>query len=137
MLTGHCLCGQITYQADAEPALVANCHCTDCRRQTASAFSTVVGVPAPSFTVTGGELAEFITTGTDHGQPTQRKFCGSCGTPIVSVSSAMPDLVFIKAGSLDDPTVVEPQLEVWTESALQQWAIGEGSGKPAFARGPG
>jgi hypothetical protein len=136
MLTGHCLCGQVTYQADADPAIVANCHCTDCRRQTSAAFSTVVGVPAPSFSLTSGTLASVMTTNSDTEGPTERRFCPGCGTPIISLSSAMPDLVFIKAGSLDGHDGVEPQLEVWKDSAVD-WGIPNDAGKPAFARSPG
>ena len=33
-LTGHCLCGNVTYSADAEPLIQGVCHCTDCQRQT-------------------------------------------------------------------------------------------------------
>ncbi len=32
-LSGKCLCGRLTYSADAEPALVCVCHCKDCQRQ--------------------------------------------------------------------------------------------------------
>lgn len=136
MLTGHCLCGRITYQADADPAIVANCHCTECRRQSGAAFSTVVGVPLSSFTVTSGTLSSFTTIGTDSGLPVERRFCAGCGTPIASFLEAMPDLALIKAGSLDDPAAVEPQLEVWSESAVP-WTVGKGEDKPQYARGLG
>jgi hypothetical protein len=136
MLTGHCLCGEITYSADAEPAIVANCHCTECRRQSGAAFSTVVGVPRPSFVVTGGTLSSFTTVGTDSGLSVERRFCANCGTPVVSLLEAMPDLALIKAGSLDDQAAIEPQLEVWNDSAVP-WTVGEGTTTPRHARGLG
>ena len=30
--TGKCLCGEVTYTADAPPVVVAQCHCEECRR---------------------------------------------------------------------------------------------------------
>src|SRR5438046_2340735 len=100
-LDGRCLCGAITYSADAEPLFTAICHCRDCQRQTGTAFSVVVGVPADKFEVSG-ELSSHTTVGEDHGQEVERRFCGSCGSPICSVSEANRDWIIVKAGTLDD-----------------------------------
>jgi hypothetical protein len=120
-LTGRCLCGSVTYSVDAEPIAQAVCHCTNCQRQTSSPFSVVVGVPRDTFEVEGDTLASFSTTADDHGGETQRNFCSACGSPLFSITPAAPQFVFIKAGSLDDSSWLEPALEVWTRSA-QPWA---------------
>ena len=133
-LTGHCLCGGVTYSADADPVAQAACHCADCQRQTSSPFSVVVGVPLDALAVEGDTLASYSTTA-DHGGETERKFCSACGSPLFSVSSAMPQVAFIKAGSLDDSSWIEPGLEVFTASA-QPWAP-HFDGVPQVARGPG
>src|SRR5271166_3149471 len=91
-ITGRCLCGSVTYRAEAEPLLQAVCHCTDCQRQSGTAFSVVVGVPRAALTVEGSTLASFTTTGEDHGTDTQRRFCSACGSPIVSVIAAAPEM---------------------------------------------
>jgi hypothetical protein len=134
-LTGRCLCGGVTYTADADPVAQAACHCTDCQRQTSSPFSIVVGVPMDALTVEGDTLASYSTTGSDHGAETERKFCAACGSPLFSVSGAMPQVAFLKAGSLDDASWIEPGVEVWTDSA-QPWAP-HFDGVPQLARGPG
>src|SRR6266576_2972486 len=120
-ITGRCLCGGVTYTADAEPVVQAVCHCTDCQRQTSSPFSVVVAVPRDGFAVEGDTLSSFTTTGEDHGGDTARNFCSACGSPLFSVSPSAPQLILIKAGSLDDSSWLEPGLEVWTRSA-QPWA---------------
>ena len=56
-LTGRCLCGGVTYSVDAEPVWQGVCHCSNCQRQTASAFSAIVGVPSKALTVEGDTLA--------------------------------------------------------------------------------
>ena len=101
-ITGRCLCGGVTYSADTEPMVEAVCHCTDCQRQTGNPFSVIVAVPRPALAVEGGTLASFSTTGEDHGGETQRYFCSNCGSPLYSVAAVLPDVAFIKAGSLDD-----------------------------------
>jgi hypothetical protein len=120
-ITGRCLCGAVTYHADAAPVMQAVCHCTDCQRQTGTAFSVIVGVPRAALTVEGSSLASFVTIGEDHGTATERKFCSACGSPIVTFIEAAPDLAFIKAGTLDDASWLEPATEIWSRSA-QPWS---------------
>ena len=120
-ITGRCLCGNITYSADAEPVVQVVCHCADCQRQTGGPFTVVVGVPREAFTVEGDTLGTFMTVGEDHGGETQRSFCTACGAPVFSIAAALPELALIKAGSLDDASWLEPTLEVWTDSA-QPWS---------------
>jgi hypothetical protein len=120
-ITGRCLCGSVTYSADAEPVVQAVCHCTDCQRQTGNPFSVIVAVPRDSFEVAGTTLSSFSTIGEDHGGETQRNFCSACGSPIFSIAAVAPQLAFIKAGSLDDASWLEPAVEAWTRSA-QPWS---------------
>lgn len=120
-ITGRCMCGGVTYSVDAEPRVQAVCHCADCQRQTGNPFSVIVGVPRAAFNVEGDTLASFATTGEDHGGETQRNFCSACGSPVFSIAAVAPDLAFIKAGSLDDASWLEPAVEVWTSSA-QPWS---------------
>jgi hypothetical protein len=118
--SGHCLCGKVTYRSVAAPVMQGACHCTDCQRQTGTAFSAVVAVPRAALTVGGDSLASYTTIGEAHGTPTERHFCSACGSPIVTYVEAMPDLAFVKAGTLDDASWVTPDVEVWTRSA-QPW----------------
>ncbi len=133
-MTGSCLCGAVKYSVEAEPFVQAVCHCTDCQRQTGSPFSVVVGVPRTALVLEGSTLASFTTVGDDHGTDTERQFCSACGSPIVSLSEALPEVAFLKAGTLDDASWLQPAVEVWSRSA-QPWSPGfEHTGR--FERGP-
>lgn len=134
-ITGRCLCGNVTYSVDAEPVVQAACHCTDCQRQSGSPFSVVVAVPRPALQVEGDSLASYATIGSDHGGETTRSFCSNCGSPLFSVAAVMPDVAFVKAGSLDDSSWVEPAVEAWTQSA-QPWTP-RFENTMALERGPG
>ena len=109
-LTGGCLCGQIRYTANADPAFVGVCHCTHCQKQTGTAFSVLVGIPKSAMSVQG-HVKTFHDTG-DSGQPVERNFCPECGSPIFSDVAVMPGITFIKAGTLDDTTWLDPKLHV-------------------------
>lgn len=123
--SGGCLCGGVRYEFDAEPAMTAVCHCTHCQKTSGSAFSVVLGVPAGSVRlVRSGSLATFEYTGTS-GQPVLRKFCRVYGAPVISDAAAFPGLLFVKAGTLDDRSRIEPGLHIWTNSAQPWVAIGE------------
>lgn len=111
----------MTYSVDAEPVWQGVCHCSNCQRQTASAFSLVVGVPVEALTVRGDSLASFRTESEGYDSITERRFCSNCGSPILSVIESMPGLVFLKAGTIDDLSWFEPMAEIWTSSA-QPWA---------------
>jgi hypothetical protein len=129
------MCGNITYSCDAEPVTTAVCHCTECQRQTGTAFSIVVGLPADALEVKGDTLAMFKTVGEASGGETQRNFCSACGSPIYSLSSAFPEVAWLKAGTLDDKSWLEPQVEVWGRSA-QPW-VEPVEGRPRVETVPG
>ena len=132
-IEGGCLCGSIRYTCDAEPALTANCHCKHCQRQSGSAFSTIIGVPRAALKVRGS-LSSYDDKGDDSGQPVIRQFCGKCGSAVVSDVRATPDLLWIKAGTLDDSSSLKPQMSFWTDSA-QAWVAIDKS-LPHFGRNP-
>ena len=118
-LEGGCLCGSVRYTSNAEPAMTVVCHCKDCQKQTGTAYSILVAVPEESFTVTGDSLKIFRNVG-GSGQPVQRHFCNKCGSPIISKVTVIPGKVFIKAGTLDDTSWLQPQMNIWC-SSRQPW----------------
>jgi hypothetical protein len=119
-LDGSCMCGKVTYSCAAEPLATAICHCTECQKQTGSSFSIIVAVPRDALKIEGDSLDSHTTVGTDSGREVARQFCGECGSPIVSLADAMPELAFIKAGTLNDTSWLEPQMHVWCDSK-QDW----------------
>jgi hypothetical protein len=133
-LDGSCLCGKVTYSCAAEPVATAVCHCTDCQKQTGTTFSIIVGVPRDALQIEG-DLASYTTVGDDTGKEVSRRFCRECGSPVMSVGEAWPEVAFIKAGTLDDTSWLEPQLHVWTDSA-QPWFPLESHAAPKTPRGP-
>ena len=133
-LDGHCLCGAISYKSEAEPIITGICHCADCRRSTGTAFSVIVGVGLEDVEVTGTPKV-YETMGEDRGAPAFRNFCGECGSPVFSILGDADDVMWIKAGTLDDASWIEPELEAWTESALPFALTAEREDRGYFPRG--
>jgi hypothetical protein len=126
-MTGGCLCGQVRYSANADPSFIGVCHCTHCQKQTGTAFSVLVGISKSAMSVQG-QVKTFHDIG-DSGQPVLRNFCPECGSPIFSDIAVMPGVTFIKAGTLDDTTWLDPKIhfycdsaERWTPEASQRFA---------------
>ena len=53
----------------------------------------------------------------DSGNIVSRVFCPTCGSPVYSLNSAMPDLIFLRASSLDDLEIFQPQMVVYASRA--------------------
>jgi hypothetical protein len=132
-ITGGCLCGKVRYSADTEPTFVGLCHCHDCQKFTGSAFAVVIALPKSAVTVTGG-LRGFTKLG-DSGKPIERRFCPECGASVIEEAKAMPGVVMIAAGTLDDQTWVKPTTQIYCAS-VQPWVQLAGEMK-TFDRVPG
>ena len=86
-MTGSCRCGQIRYAADAEPIFTGICHCTECQKQSGTAFNIVVAVPQPLLAIEGSPKT-YTSTG-DSGRQVTSRFCPNCGSTIVVEAEAM------------------------------------------------
>ncbi len=111
--TGRCLCGQVSYELTGDPIATAVCHCRHCQRQSGGPFSVNLVVHESQLTLTG-ELTTYLETGeNDDGEYVRRRFCPSCGSPIVSELVHANGAVAVKVGTLDDTTGIQPNVEVW------------------------
>ena len=113
MRTGRCLCGAVSYELAGDLIATAVCHCDHCQRQSGGAFSVNLVVHASQLT-----LAGTLTTYEERGENNddvyvRRKFCPSCGSPIVSELAKTAGVIAVKAGVLDDRSGVSPSVEVW------------------------
>lgn len=132
-MVGGCLCGGVRYAVYGRPWLTALCHCEDCQKQSGSAFSILVAVEREGLWIEGETLSAFESVGAS-GWPVTREFCSGCGSPILSEVSITPDLVWIKAGTLDDRSWLRPQMNIWCDSA-QPWVLMDRA-IPGFAKNP-
>ncbi len=124
----------VRYRIETAPLGVLACHCVRCRKQSGSAYSVDLLVSPTAITMIGTPKV-FTATDTSSGLPFYREFCGECGSPIRSVLGANPDVVIVKAGTLDDADPYAPGLHVFTRSKLA-W-VEVPTGAPQFPGNPG
>ena len=118
-LTGGCLCEAIRYACNAAALGGGHCYCRDCRRSSGTANCSHLAVPRAGFAVTGQPTS--YERAADSGNVISRAFCGRCGSALYSTSSASPDVVFLRASSLDDPDQFVPGMIVYASRA-PSWA---------------
>jgi hypothetical protein len=131
-IEGGCLCGKVRYSAEAEPVFVGVCHCKNCQKGIGAAFAPVVALPKPALNVEGA-LKTYTDRG-DSGKALYRRFCPECGSSMMDEAEAMPDLVMILTGTLDDASWVKPAMEIFTDSA-QPW-VSLGGERQRFGKMP-
>jgi hypothetical protein len=95
------------------------CWCRVCQYIGAGSGTVNTCFPSAAVTVTG-ELRDYVMTA-DSGNVAHRRFCPACGSHLLSASEARPHLVFVRAGTLDDPEVARPAMSIWTSMA-PSWA---------------
>jgi hypothetical protein len=110
-ITGRCYCGAVRYEAEGEVGMKAQCFCRECQYTTGGDSLFVLGMPEDGFRLTQGELKGFRRT--DIPNAVTREFCPECGTQVLT--RAMPGMVMIKVGTLDDLSVFDrPQMAIFT-----------------------
>lgn len=115
---GGCACGKARYRISGAPMMVHNCHCRQCQQQTGST-SVVNGFwESERVELVSGELAEVTIPG-GSGNPHTIARCNDCGTALFSYYGRLGRLmVAVRAGSLDDPDSVKPDVTIFTAEAM-------------------
>jgi len=132
-LEGGCACRGIRYRLTSSPLIVHACHCRDCQRLSGGPFAINIWiegrfvepgpVPPKSFRLAGGT-----------GKPHDVFFCEGCGTTVWSRYHIVPsDCLFVRAGTLDNPEAVEPDVHIHTRSKLPWLTLP--AGVPVFETG--
>jgi len=133
-LTGGCQCGKIRYEITGTPDALAVCHCTDCQRQSGSAFGMTLPVKEADFRLTRGEVKTYASTSAA-GRGKLGAFCPECGTRIYHKPEWRKGTVSVKPGTLDDTSWLKPEMHLWT-SSKQGWVMIP-DGVKTFDRQPG
>ncbi|MGZ6008832.1 MAG: GFA family protein [Rhizomicrobium sp.] len=127
-LTGQCFCGAVKYRLTARPMFVHCCHCTDCQRQTGSAF--VLNAIIEARHVKSRGKTEVVTLPTDSGRPHDVTRCPKCETALWSDYGRRGVMLFVRVGTLDTPAALPPDVHIFTRSKLPWVALPKGV--PAF-----
>jgi hypothetical protein len=125
---GGCSCGAVRYRLTSDPLFVHCCHCLNCQRQTGSAFVINVLIEADRVELAQGEPRS-VEVPRDDGSTQEIFRCPECQVALYS-RYGHPAVSFVRAGTLDDPAGVSPDVHIFTRSRLPWVALPESI--PAF-----
>ncbi|MGH6969584.1 MAG: GFA family protein [Stellaceae bacterium] len=105
------------------------CHCRDCQRQTGSAFVINALIETDRVAVLKAAPAP-LAVPTDSGRPHRIFRCPSCQTAVWSEYGGLAKQRFVRVGTLDDPTMLTPDVHTYVRSMLPWVTLPPGV--PAF-----
>jgi len=118
MLNGRCECRAVRYRVPDEFLYAANCHCSNCRAGTGSAFKAFAGIEREKLEILeGGET--LLVWGDDEGNHTR---CGICGSLLYSVVRDGA-YVHVAMGSLVDEPTIRPSEHIFVGSKAPWFEI--------------
>ena len=118
-ISGGCLCGSVRYVTSDEPITARFCWCRVCQYFAAGNAAVSVCFPSAGLSI-AGETRDFVSVA-DSGNRMHRRFCPACGVHLFSEAESRPHLIFVRAGTLDDPERARPSATIWTARA-PSWA---------------
>ena len=128
MREGGCACGEVRYRLTSDPLFVHCCHCLNCQRQTGSAFVINVLIETDRVELLAGD-PQPVSVPRSGKQKQKIWRCPTCQIAVYS-QYTRASVRFVRAGTLDDPASVAPDVHIFTRSKLPWVEIPEGV--PAF-----
>lgn len=118
ILHGRCMCGEVSYSAPDEFLYALNCHCSNCRRTTGSAFKPFAGIERAKLRITSGEK-NLLIFGDMRTHDAHCRLCGSLLYSLVRDTS----FVHITLGTLVDEPTIRPTAHIFVGSKAPWYEI--------------
>jgi hypothetical protein len=117
-LAGRCFCGAVHYAVMDEFSYAANCHCSNCRRTTGSAFKPFAGIERHKLNVIKGKDTLLIF-GDENGNDSHCQLCGSLLYSIVRGGA----FIHVAMGTLVDDPTIRPSKHIFVGSKAPWYTI--------------
>jgi hypothetical protein len=118
VLNGKCECGAVRYRVADAFRYAANCHCSNCRASTGSAFKPFAGIERDKLEVTDG-ANKLLTWGEADNNHTRCAVCGSLLYSVVRDGA----FVHVALGSLSDEPSIRPTEHIFVGSKAPWFEI--------------
>ncbi len=122
-LEGGCACGSVRYQLGSDPLFVHCCHCLNCQRQTGSAFVINLLIEADRVQLLG-TAPRPVDVPRDDGGAQRIYRCPACEVAVFS-EYGRSEVRYVRAGTLDQPSTIIPDVHIFTRSKVSWFAIPE------------
>lgn len=115
---GSCLCGGIRFTIQGPLAPIQVCHCSQCRQAQGGPVATNIPVDASALAFSQGQdlLQRYESS-----PGKVRAFCKVCGSPVYSQRDALPGVLRIRVGLLQEPVDSPLAFQAYTHSKASWW----------------
>jgi len=128
MISGSCMCGEVTYAIHGKVGEITHCHCTTCRKAHGSAFSSVAAVQIKEFNITTGEnMIKHFQSSPDKA----RYFCSNCGSHIYAHKEGQQHYI-LRLGTLDEDPISRPTKHIWVSLKAPWYNIEKDCSLPRY-----
>jgi hypothetical protein len=119
MLAGECYCRTVRYAVADSFEYALNCHCSNCRRTTGSAFKPFAGIISAELSITAGDDNVMI-----HGDANASHdvHCARCGSLLYSIVRNGA-YAHVAMGTLVDAPSIRPTAHIFAGSKAPWFSI--------------
>ena len=115
-IDGRCHCGDVSFEAEADPETTTVCNCTDCQTISGAPLRAVIATCPGTFVLLSGKLTEYRKTA-DSGNVRVQAFCPQCGTAIHATSTGdEPKVYAVRLGALRQRNELVPRQQIFVRS---------------------
>jgi hypothetical protein len=123
----------VAFRIEGELESIQVCHCQQCRKAQGGPFATVIPVATSAFLFVSGEQ---LLRSYESSPGKQRLFCSKCGSPVLSRRQALPGVVRVRVGLINELLKVRPASHAYTGSKCNWWPIEDGLPQYKEGRAP-
>jgi hypothetical protein len=115
-IDGRCHCGNVTFEAEADPETTTICNCTDCQIMSGAPLRAVIITRPGTFALLSGKPTEYRKIA-DSGNVRVQGFCPECGTALYATSAGdEPKAYNVRLGVLRQRTELQPRRQIFFRS---------------------
>lgn len=119
-LAGSCNCGAVRYTVADEFAYALNCHCSNCRKATGSAFKPFAGIARDKLHIAKGQ-ENLLIFGDENAHDARCNVCGSLLYSVVRDGA----FVHVTMGTLVDEPAIRPTAHIFVGSKASWFTIAD------------
>lgn len=118
MTSGHCLCGEVTFETTATPQGASVCHCGQCRKQSGHIWASAY-VEKGALTISG-QVKWYAAS-----DMAERGFCPLCGS-FLFWRAHDEDTISLALGALEAPTGISLEKHIFVADKGDYYDIADG-----------
>ncbi|KAL5119653.1 hypothetical protein ACEQ8H_002499 [Pleosporales sp. CAS-2024a] len=126
-LTGGCVCNAVRYRLLTSPLFCYACHCPACQRASGTAFGHFLNIEAHKVQVISITAPVTAVVTKRPGLISRHVECPLCKVELWSNNMLGPAIAVVRVGTLDFPSLMQPDVHIFVESKVEWLRLPEGA----------